>query len=505
MNSDFTSKKANIDSRILTGTYKYDYIENSDSDSSAILLDNDGKFILVGTSDNSEEGNYAGIPRFRYVSAWKIESNTAVDRSFGNSGIYSVLYPFKESSFFSYPYNSVSEIIKVNDDYIVCGKSGLTPLIDYSVTACAAQYTGIYLPYYKLGVNVDVLYAGDRGSYLIKMDSSGKLVTDFGTEGIAQIVTSADHINQKADNIYAMITGVDGSVYATGYYEEYDDDDDENARKAFFVAQIDSTTGDLISIFRHQHDDDTSGRSRGLSIVQGSDGSFYVAGSIVTSAVVGKSQAAVWKITGDLSDLDGAFGTGGTLLLTTDTGGNSKANAICIDSSGEFLYITGTKYISGGDVNGYGYNIDTDMTVWKVNITGQTTEEYVFTSNLGSTDCSMDTTDEGAAITLSNNKILIAGNIMFTGNSISEFYSLATVWRLNSDMTIDNTFFNVNDISGYINLTTNPGNITPSKASDMQFDSENNLWISGTTQGENLVSEGTSKNAALWKIGCNLQ
>ncbi len=262
----------------------------------------------------------------------------------------------------------------------------------------------------------------DSDMVIWRYNNNGTLDTTFGNGGI--VVNDNAAGGGRSDIGNSITVDSSGRILVTGYSDSSTDSD--------MVIWRYNNNGTLDTTFGNGgivvHDNAAGGNDddRGNSIIIDSSGRILVTGD--SGSDTAAYDMVIWRYNAD-GTLDTTFGNGGVVVHNSAAEGDSfdRGNSIAIDSNGRIL------------VAGYSYSsTDSDMVIWRYNTDGTLDSTFgidgivVYDSASGG-----DSHDSGNCIKIDSN-----GRILVTGVSESSADLEMTIWRYNTDGTLDSTFGN---------------------------------------------------------------
>jgi len=284
---------------------------------------------------------------------------------------------------------------------------------------------------------------------VIKYTTSGILDPSFGHNGVASFEDSSG-------GEYASGIALDnsGNIYIAG------EDDKSDMRLLKFNSSGQSVAGFGASgVVKY----DGGGYDSGSSIVIDGSGKILVGGTSNN----GTTDMIVWRYDPANGVLDSTFGTGGKAIY--HSGANEYGQSVTLDEAGKILLL--------------GDTLTNNFVLCRFTDSG--TLDATFGGGDGVVIYGSGEVFGSSIASASSGKILVAG---YKGPSM---HWKATLWRFNSDGTLDTTF---NSGQGYISSTLTAGD-QDERGQAVVTDSLGRYLMGGYTKGLT-----TSADAAIWRF-----
>ncbi len=298
-----------------------------------------------------------------------------------------------------------------------------------------------------------------------KLDTNGNHVAAFNNGGSLMVSTGT---LTYAASVYALALDAAGHLYLAGESDNTDTPDDSYD---FAVADVDATTGALVSAFGDSgvkvfdlgnNNDDLLN-----AMVLDGSGNLYLAGAtaVAISADEGQLIAAVVKMNASDGALLPAFGSGGIKTYDITGDGSSFAAAIAYDGSGD-LYFGGSQFDSSSGTSNF--------FVTKVDSSGDPMAGF---GTNGSSIVPINGADEATTVVLDGNghAYLAGGSAIDNGSGVTQRpYLAARVFT-----------------TGGVTTTALTSSLNPAKAGQTVTFTANVSSSAGTPTGKVTFNDGS--------------
>ncbi len=219
-----------------------------------------------------------------------------------------------------------------------------------------------------------------------------------------------------------------------------------------------------------------SGTDQVLAMSRDSLGRIVAVGSSVN--ISNDQDLVVWRFTAG-GQIDTSFAGNGYFIHSDAAGGgqSSRGIAVVTDANND-IYVTGTSW---------GLTSDFDMVVWKIKNDGTLDTSFNSTGVFVHHDAAGGNLhDEGRAIAIdSNGKIVVSGYSFFNPTQRA-----MTVWRLNTDGTLDTGF---NNPDGFMSQSNTAGGFNDI-GNGIAIASDDAIYVAGR------ADSASNSVMALWKV-----